>query len=172
MDLYVFFVLLVVIGSLMTAYRWRKGAVELSLLLLFLGSQSAMAMPLAERIASPDSGYFIAALGTSDSAINQGQQALEEDLKVDPTGDHYEGIEYSDQRIKRQPADQDLMKSIKSQLSGDVVVAVANGSVRLSGTVKNRAAGEEMVELVKRTEGVHEVAFDLGLREGSSRLAR
>ncbi|MGB3300987.1 MAG: hypothetical protein WBA76_22185, partial [Phormidesmis sp.] len=140
MDFYAFFAVFVVVGSLVAAHRWGKGAVELSLLLLFLGTQPAMAAPLTARIISPDSDYVIAALGTSDSAINQGQQALEEDLKLDPTGDHYKGIEYSEQSVKNQPADQDLMGSIESQLPEDVIVAVSNGSVRRSGSVKNRAA--------------------------------
>ena len=114
-------------------------------------------------MASPHLTPTLAALGTTEDTISQEQQGFEEKLKLDPTGDHYKGIEYSSKSVRNQPTDQSLLDEIQPQLSDNVVVAISNGSVRLSGMVKDRATAEEIVEQVKATSGVHEVAFDLGL---------
>lgn len=114
----------------------------------------------------------VAALGTTEDTISQEQQGFEEKLKLDPTGDHYKGIEYSSKSVRNQPTDQSLLDKIQPQLSDDVVVAISNGSVRLSGTVKDRATAEEIVEQIKSTAGVHEVAFDLGLESIDQKTVR
>lgn len=155
MDLYVCsFGLFVALAGLLAVYRWQKGTLVLSLLLLLASSQAALAAPPA----SP-----IAALGTSETTLNRGQKELEETLKLDPTGDHYKGIEYSSQSVQNQPSDQAIIEAIKPELADDVEIAVSNGSVRLSGNVKSRSVAKKIVELAKKTNGVHEVAFDLGL---------
>ncbi len=137
------------------------GAIALSAVIFFASSQSASAAigPLA-------------ALGTSDRAINQEQQAFEETLKLDPTGGHYSGIEYSDKTARNQPSDQEILNEIEPQLTDTIVAAVANGSVRLSGKVENRATAEDLVESVKKIAGVHEVAFDLGLKDNDVQTTR
>lgn len=137
------------------------GAIALGIILFFASSQSASAAvgPLA-------------ALGTSDSAINQEQQAFEEELKLDPTGDHYSGIEYSDKTVRNQPSDQEILNEIESQLEDTMVAAVSNGSVRLSGKVEDRSIAENIVESVKEIAGVHEVAFDLGLSNNDTQTIR
>lgn len=161
-DLTVCFALLLAIAGMASAYRWRIGIVGLGLVMLLASGQNAIAMPLIRDVAGPEF-MTVAALGTSESALTEEQKALEETLKADPTGDQYKGIEYSNLSVKSQPDDQALIAAIKPLLSDDVVVAVSNGSVRLSGSVKDKAAAEKIVESVKETEGVHEVAFDLGL---------
>lgn len=136
------------------------GAIALSVVLFFASSQSAAAVgPLA-------------ALGTSDSAINQEQQAFEEELKLDPTGGHYSGIEYSDKTARNQPSDQEILNEVEPQLEDTMVAAVSNGSVRLSGRVEDRATAENIVESVKEIAGVHEVAFDLGLSDSDTQTTR
>ncbi len=136
------------------------GAIALGIVLFFASSQSAAAVgPLA-------------ALGTSDSAINQEQQAFEEKLKLDPTGGHYSGIEYSDKTVRNQPSDQEILDEIEPQLEDTIVAAVSNGSVRLSGKVEDRATAENIVESVKEIAGVHEVAFNLGLSDNDMQTTR
>ena len=160
-DLTVCFVLLLAIAGLISAYRWRIGVVGLGLVLLLASGQNAIAMPLLGSNAGPEF-MTVAALGASESTMTEEQKTLEETLKADPTGDQYKGIEYSNLSVKSQPDDQALMEAIEPLLSDDVVAAVSNGSVRLSGSVQDKAAAEKIVESVKDTEGVHEVAFDLG----------
>ncbi|MGC1308146.1 MAG: BON domain-containing protein [Phormidesmis sp.] len=157
MDFAIWFGIFLIAAALTAIYCWRKGAVVLSLIIFLASSQSAMA-----ALNLPNS---MAALGAPDSAINQNQQDLEETLKLDPTGDHYKGIEYSNKAVKGQPSDQEILDAIAPEMAENVELAVSNGSVRLSGKVQNRAVAEEMVEAVKQTKGVHEVAFDLGLAE-------
>ncbi len=141
-------------------FKRLTGAIALGIVLFLASSQSAAA-------AGP-----LAALGTSDRAINQEQQAFEENLKLDPTGGHYSGIEYADKSVRNQPSDQEIMNEVKSQLSDTVVAAVSNGSVRLSGKVSDRATAEDIVESVKAISGVHEVAFDLGLSNKDTQTTR
>lgn len=135
-------------------------AIALGIVLFLANSQSAAAV-------SP-----LAALGASDSAINQKQQAFEEKLKLDPTGGHYVGIEYSDKTVRNQPGDQEILDEIEPQLGDTMVAAVSNGSVRLSGKVEDRAAAESIVESVKKIAGVHEVAFDLGLSNNDTQTTQ
>lgn len=145
--------------------KQRTAAISLAigLLLSVAIAPSAIALPYPSNIA---------ALGTPDSAIDQPQQALEETLKVDPTGDHYKGIEYSSKRVQSQPSDEVILEEIETQLSDDIAVAVSNGSVRLSGMVSSRAAAEGLIEQIKDISGVREVAFDLGLAKTESEILR
>mgnify|MGYP001800064621 CR=1 FL=1 len=154
-DLEIFLILLTMVG-LWTAMRCgRLSLIALALTAFFLSTQPATAglsMPI-----------HVAALGASDSSVTQGQDQFEESLKLDPTGGHYAGIEYSDKSVRRQPTDQEILTEIESHVPKSVVIAVSNGSVRLSGRASDRATAEGIVESVKEVSGVHEVAFDLGL---------
>lgn len=112
----------------------------------------------------------LAALGASDNALTSQQQQLEEDLKLTPGGGHYSGLEYSERTGPKQQAasDQTIKKSIKSLTEENVIVAVSNGSVRLSGTVKDKETAKNIVEQTKEIPGVHEITFDLGLDNSTS----
>lgn len=99
-----------------------------------------------------------------------GQQQLREDIKLTPGGGHYSGIEYSKRTAPKEQAvsDKTIKKSIKSLTEENVIVAVSNGSVRLSGTVKDKETAQNIVEQTKEIPGVHEVTFNLGLDNSTS----
>lgn len=105
----------------------------------------------------------IAALGASDSAVSND----ETDLKMTPSGKHYSGLEYAErtQANENPVSDNVIQKSIESKADSGVVVAVANGSVRLSGRVDNKEEAENLIATVKKIPGVHEITFDLGLNQ-------
>lgn len=138
-------------------------------ILMFLLWQTSAAMILpgqgVANAAQLRSAPMVAALGASDTTLNEGQARFEENLKLSPSGGQYKGIEYSKRSVKQQPSDDEILQAIEAKISSRVVVAVSNGSVRLSGRLPNRAIAEKAVEQVKAIPGVHEVAFDLGLDE-------
>ena len=107
----------------------------------------------------------LAALGAKDNAIHQQQQSLEEDLKLTPGCGHYSGIEYAERTSseERPVSDEIIKQSIESYSSDNIVVAVANGSVRLSGRVEDKEIARHVVEEIKEIPGVHEITFDIGL---------
>ena len=109
----------------------------------------------------------IAALGANDRTLTEEQQAFEEDLKLTPDGSHYSGIEHTEITNSQQlPVDDKTIKqSIKDYSDGNVVIGVANGSVRLTGRVKDKDTAHDLVEKTKAIPGVREVTFNLGLDE-------
>lgn len=149
---------IIAIASLMTVNNKSKGlfhntAVILGILLIAYASNSATALA-AENL-----------LGTTKLAAIPGQEQLGEDLKLTPDGDHYSGLEYAERTAKGEEAlsDQNIQESIESFAGDDVIVAVANGSVRLSGKVKDKKTAQNIIEQTKEIPGVHEVTFNLGL---------
>ncbi|MGV2829240.1 BON domain-containing protein [Myxosarcina sp. GI1(2024)] len=112
----------------------------------------------------------IAALGASDRALTEEQQAFEEKLKLTPDGGHYSGIEHIEQtRPDQMPVDDSTIQETIEGYSGDnVIISVANGSVRLSGRVQDKNTAEELVEKTKAIPGVREVTFNLGLEKKAS----
>ena len=74
-------------------------------------------------------------------------------------------VEHTDRTLEVEKAvsDDSIEKSIKGFASKDVVVAVANGSVRLSGRVKDKETAQALVEQIKAITGVFEITFNLGL---------
>jgi hypothetical protein len=120
-------------------------------LLLFNSSASALAQSQ------------IAALGASDSTVS-----IDEDsLKTNPGGGHYSGLEYAkrSESYENPVSDNVIEKSIKSEIDDEVVVAVANGSVRLSGRVEDKQEAKNLISKIKEIPGVHEITFDLGLEK-------
>ncbi|MDC0832794.1 hypothetical protein AY599_21940 [Leptolyngbya valderiana BDU 20041] len=111
----------------------------------------------------------IAALGAKSDTLEQGQQQLEEDLKLTPTGGQYSGIEYAKGAERGEPmTDRKIRETILSDTSEDLTVNVASGSVILSGTVRDKDRAREIVDEIKEISGVHEITFELGLEEGQS----
>lgn len=67
--------------------------------------------------------------------------------------------------IKGTPlGDQEITDRVNSQVPETLKISVSNGSVRLSGKVSDRDTAQAIVEEVKSIPGVHEVAYDLGLK--------
>ena len=166
MDFYLLDLLLGIIAVgfaaslLMQRYRFFRSAVTVFsiLLLTFAQSSSALATPL------------IGALGTPDSALQTPEQKqLDERLKLNPGGGQYSGVEYVKKEWKRSKAlsDREIRDTIKSDIQEDLVAMVTNGSVILSGTVKDQDTARKIVKRVKRIPGVHEITFELGLKEKS-----
>ncbi len=129
------------------------------LLITFTQSSSALATPL------------FGALGTPDSALQTPQQKqLDQRLKLNPGGGQYSGVEYVKKDWKRSKvlSDRQIRKAIKSDIQEDLVAMVSNGSVILSGTVKDKNTARKIVREVKAIPGVHEITFELGLKEKSN----
>lgn len=103
--------------------------------------------------------------GTIKNFVSEEQQALQEDLNITPDGDHYSGIEYADrtQEVEQAVSDEVIEKTIEKYSSDNLTVAVANGSVRLSGRVKDKDVARHIIEQTKKIPGVHEITFNLGL---------
>lgn len=113
----------------------------------------------------------LAVLGANESTLPQSeQQQIEEDLKVTPGGGHYSGIEHTErtQKVENPVSDDSIKESIKAYTSNNVVVAVANGSVRLSGRVKDKETAQDIIEQTKAVPGVFEITFNLGLDNPAS----
>lgn len=96
-------------------------------------------------------------------ALTQDQKELNETLQTTPQGTQYQGIEYAD--VKGTPlGDQEITDRVKSKTPENLKVSVSNGSVRLSGEVADRDAAQAIVDDIKAIPGVHEIAYDLGLK--------
>lgn len=111
----------------------------------------------------------IAALGAQDETVSRD----ETDLKVNPGGGHYTGLEYAKQPKAGEAFlnDDDIQEKIESQVNDNVTVAVANGSVRLTGRVNSEKDARQLVEEVKEIPGVHEITFDLGLNQFATQVS-
>jgi hypothetical protein len=117
--------------------------------------------------------YSVAALAETDAVspgaienfVTQQQQSLKEDLNLTPGGNHYSGIEYADrtQGSEKAVSDNSIKETIEEYASDNLIVGVTNGSVRLSGRVKDKDVARHIVEQTKNIPGVHEITFDLGL---------
>ncbi len=95
--------------------------------------------------------------------LTNDQQNLNETLQSNPMDRQYQGIEYAD--VKGTPlGDQEITDRVESQVPENLKVSVSNGSVRLSGKVSDRDTAQAIVNDVKSIPGVHEVAYDLGLK--------
>ena len=95
--------------------------------------------------------------------LTNDQQKLNETLQSNPSDSQYQGIEYAD--VKGTPlGDQEITNRVERQVPENLKVSVSNGSVRLSGKVSDRDTAQAIVNDVKSIPGVHEVAYDLGLK--------
>lgn len=130
-----------------------------SLLLLFTSSLPALATP------------HLAALGASDSVLNQPQKDLEEEgLKLNPGLGQYSGVEDVPERLWTGQAlsDQGIERKIKSEITDDLVIDIKNGEVLLSGRVEDKETAQDIVEQVKEIPGVRQITFELGLEKLAS----
>ena len=119
----------------------------------------------------------VLALTETDSAtpgaikrfVSEEQQELEEDLNLTPGGGHYSGIEHTERTkgIEKPISDASIKETLDKYSSDDLTVAVANGSVRLSGKVKDKDIARHVVEQVKEIPGVYEVTYNLGLENNA-----
>lgn len=106
----------------------------------------------------------------ANTMATQNKQQLQEDLRLTPDGSYYSGIEHAQPNIKELKAvDDDIIKqSIEAYTSNNVIVSVANGSVRLSGRVKDKDVALQYVEQALAIPGVYEITFNLGLNNPAS----
>ena len=83
---------------------------------------------------------------------------------------HYSGIEHAQPTTGELKAvnDDTIKQSIEAYTSNNVIVSVANGSVRLSGRVKDKELAQQIVKQALATPGVYEITFDLGLDNTAS----
>ena len=96
-------------------------------------------------------------------ALTSGQKELNQTLKSTPNDNQFQGIEYAD--VKGTPlGDQEITDRVEGAVPANLKVSVSNGSVRLTGKVANRSAAQGIIDDVKAIPGVHEVAYDLGLK--------
>lgn len=107
--------------------------------------------------------------GTIKRFVSEEQQELEQDLNLTPGGNHYTGIEHVDRTSGNEAAvsDEAIEQTLEEFSSDDLTIAVANGSVRLSGEVKNKDVARHVIEQTKNIPGVYEVTFDLGLENAA-----
>ncbi len=95
--------------------------------------------------------------------LTNDQKELNETLQTTPNENQYQGIEYAD--VKGTPlGDQDITDRVEASAPKELKVSVSNGSVRLSGKVADRRTAQAIIEDVKAIPGVHEVAYDLGIK--------
>lgn len=143
------------IGSLILNSKWWRLAVTF-LAILLLTCTSSLPVWAAPKLA---------ALGAEEQSLSEEQKTQEELLKLTPTADQYSGLEYVE---KAQPgralSDAEITRKIKSDIKSDLVVNTSNGSVILSGTVRDKEKARQIVNQVKAIPGVKEVTFELGLQ--------
>lgn len=101
------------------------------------------------------------AAAANDDALSSGQKALNEELRTDPAGVQYEGIEYP-QATGTPLSDRQITARIYDNAPDNLKVSVASGAVRLSGTVRDMDTAKRIVQNVREIPGVHEVSYDLG----------
>jgi len=157
MSLAFFFVTALTVAFIGFSYQQSQRFMQSVLLaglicLVFSNSLSAIATPQ------------FAAMGAFDSALNERQRILDEDLKIDPTRLRYRGLEY----VQFQPdseklSDPQIKSTIKSDINNDVFVAVASGSVQVFGDVQDITIARNIVTQIKAVPGVREIMFDIGL---------
>lgn len=134
-----------------------------------LGATVAITVLLLSSTLPAMASPYLAALGADDATVTEGRAQQEEQLKLDPGGDQYEGIEYAPNAEpgERTLSDSEIRSKVESMSDRGVVVAVTNGSVRLSGKIKDKETASKLVEDIKSIPGVHEITFDLGITETS-----
>ena len=106
----------------------------------------------------------------SDRSTTIERQTLEEDLNLTPDGGHYSGVEYAErtQGAAEAVSDEVIESTIAQYASDNLVIAVANGSVRVSGRVEDKETARHAIEQIKKIPGVHEITFNLGLDRKAS----
>ena len=155
--IYLVMIIAAITASLLTQ-RDRLSSLARVIILIVLVTYTSSLPALAAR--------HVAALGAPDSAITSEQQR-DEDFKLTPGAGQYSGLEYPDQQSGTPLSDSEITRKIKSETK-NLVVNSANGSVILSGTVKDQETARQIVEQVKQIPGVREITFELGLQNSGS----
>lgn len=107
--------------------------------------------------------------GAIDNFVTEEQQQLDEDFNLTPDGGHYSGVEHIDRYTdEKTVSDESIEQSIEPYIGDNVIVSVANGSVRFSGRVQNKDVARHIIEQTKALPGVHEITFNLGLEDKAS----
>lgn len=142
------------LGGVLTAFVWGVSRTSVSLRL------SAIAAVVLSIVVGGFAQPSIAA-AANDNALSEGQKALNEELRTDPAGVQYEGIEYP-QTVGTPLSDRQITARIYENAPDDLRVSVASGAVRLSGQVADLKTAKQIVQNVREIPGVHEVSYDLG----------
>ncbi len=138
----------------------------LALLLVRLPKSGQLSLVAMTCLAVMLVGFTQPALAgaVNPNALTDEQKDLNETLLSTPNDSQYEGIEYAE--VKGTPlGDQDITDRVERKVPDTLKISVSNGSVRLSGKVKSRDTARAIIEDVKSIPGVHEVSYDLGLKE-------
>lgn len=106
----------------------------------------------------------------ASAMATQDKQQLQEDLRLTPDGGSYSGIEHARRNTEEVKAvnDETIKQSIEAYTNDNLIVSVANGSVRLSGTVRDKDVARHIVEQALAIPGVYEITFNLGLKNAAS----
>ncbi|ACK71555.1 conserved hypothetical protein [Gloeothece citriformis PCC 7424] len=154
----------VVIAIAVSAQLINKSKPVFNLGLIAVGASLLFFTKTMPATATPD--LHFAALAATDS-MSREQDALEENLKLAPGGGHYTGLEYPETiNPKKSPLDdQGIQNKVESMSDSKVIVAVTNGSVRLTGRAKDKYSAHDLVENVKEIPGVREITFDFSLED-------
>ncbi|MBE9048497.1 BON domain-containing protein [Pleurocapsales cyanobacterium LEGE 10410] len=150
----------IISSKLSTKKRHRLSFAVVMLVMLFAFSYFSSVPVLAADLTQP---------GAIERFVSEEQQELEEDLNLTPGGNHYSGIEHVDRTSANETAasDEAIEQTLEEFSSDDLTIAVANGSVRLSGKVENKEIARHVIEQTKNIPGVYEVTFDLGLENAA-----
>ncbi|MGB3310031.1 MAG: BON domain-containing protein [Nodosilinea sp.] len=137
--------------------------IALRLVRLAKAGQASLATALCLAVLLAGFAQPAMAGAVNGEALTSDQKELNETLLTTPQGNQYQGIEYAD--VKGTPlGDQEITNRVESKTPKELKVSVSNGSVRLSGEVVDRSTAQAIVEDIKAIPGVHEVAYDLGLK--------
>lgn len=100
----------------------------------------------------------------------QENRQLQEDLRLTPGGNNYSGIEHARRNTEavKTVDDETIRQNIEAYTNDNLIVSVANGSVRLSGTVRDKDVARHIVEQALAIPGVYEITFNLGLENTAS----
>lgn len=115
-----------------------------------------------------------AAIDASNPEANfistQENRQLQEDLRLTPSGNNYSGIEHArtNTEVIEAVDDETIRQNIEAYTNDNLIVSVANGSVRLSGRVKDKDVALQYVEQALAIPGVYEITFNLGLNNPAS----
>lgn len=108
----------------------------------------------------------LAALGANDSPLTKEQKALDKNLRFNPEGTQYTGLESVQQQSSgKRLNDAEIKEAIQSDVRDDLVVNVTNGSVMLTGRVEDKETAKAIVEQIKQIPGVREITFSLGIEK-------
>lgn len=138
------------------------GAALLLVRLPKVGQASLVALTCMALVLGGFTQPALAGAVNGDVLTNE-QKELNQTLQSTDTGNQYQGIEYAD--VKGTPlGDQEITNRVEGIVPKELKISVSNGSVRLSGKVVDRSTAQAIIGDVKSIPGVHEVAYDLGLK--------